>query len=590
MLSNKAEILIVIGLLCSLGVLLAWSAAVHSPTVDEPAHLAAGLCYWEHGTFDLYNVNPPLVRLIGSLPVLVRRPHLDWSMYRIEAKTKNRVEFAVGKDYVRANGPTTLWDVTLARWVCLPFALLGGYVSYRWSRELWGMAGGLLTLTLWCVFPEVLAHGALFTCDMAAASAGIALLYQFRRWLMLPDRLQTMTTGILLGFALLTKFTWLLMFGILPVCWGLSRLFQRPRLPGRMWFKEGMQLVALLLIGLAVLNLGYGCDGSFRRLGDFDFYSRSLSLRTTEDDDPGNRFRGSWLGEIPVPFPRDYVLGCDLQRYDLEWPRIGSDARAPAPEHQWNYYLLGLATKVPGGIWILLGIALAGIGRIRPPVVDLLPLAVTIGVLLWTLSSNLGFTAFRYALPMFPPLLILCGGAAATWLTSGLYRRVAVTSMAAWCAVSSLSVVPHSFAYFNELAGGPFQGHRWLSASGVDWGQDLLFLRTWMRDHPEARPFYLRFNNFYNAADVGINYDCCPTSADRTRRNIPGSDLVPGWYAISVTLFENRIVAVPMRQCLNPNCGAWNSLKARQLVGRAGYSILIYHVPEPDALEPESIR
>ena len=44
--------------------LLIHSAKVHSPTWDEVGHLAAGLSHWELGRFELYSVNPPLVRTI----------------------------------------------------------------------------------------------------------------------------------------------------------------------------------------------------------------------------------------------------------------------------------------------------------------------------------------------------------------------------------------------------------------------------------------------------------------------------------------------------------------------------------------------
>ena len=44
-----------------------------------------------------------------------------------------------------------------------------------------------------------------------------------------------------------------------------------------------------------------------------------------------------------------------------------------------------------------------------------------------------------------------------------------------WTAFSTLSVYPHQLAYFNELAGGPEEGHRHLLGSNLDWGQDLLF-------------------------------------------------------------------------------------------------------------------
>src|SRR4051812_26140814 len=49
--------------------LLGGAATQHSPTIDEVAPLAAGLHHWRTGTFDLYCVTPPLVRLVATAPL-----------------------------------------------------------------------------------------------------------------------------------------------------------------------------------------------------------------------------------------------------------------------------------------------------------------------------------------------------------------------------------------------------------------------------------------------------------------------------------------------------------------------------------------
>ena len=62
-------------------------------------------------------------------------------------------------------------------------------------------------------------------------------------------------------------------------------------------------------------------------------------------------------------------------------------------------------------------------------------------------------------------------------------RRVyGITVAAALLATvgSTLSVYPHQLAYFNELAGGPENGHRHLLHSNLDWGQGLLLFKEWV--------------------------------------------------------------------------------------------------------------
>ena len=46
--------------------LLIYSARIHSPALDEVAHLPAGLSCWERGRLGLYPVNPPLIRCLAA--------------------------------------------------------------------------------------------------------------------------------------------------------------------------------------------------------------------------------------------------------------------------------------------------------------------------------------------------------------------------------------------------------------------------------------------------------------------------------------------------------------------------------------------
>src|SRR5690606_30439573 len=61
--------------------LLAYGALVHSPTLNEPGHLAAGMSNWKFGRFDIYKVNPPLVRMTAAVPVMLVGAETKWDGY-----------------------------------------------------------------------------------------------------------------------------------------------------------------------------------------------------------------------------------------------------------------------------------------------------------------------------------------------------------------------------------------------------------------------------------------------------------------------------------------------------------------------------
>jgi len=81
--------------------LLAWLASVHSPLIDEPAHLASGLCHWRTFSFDLYRVNPPLVRAVAAVPLLTSRQAANWDAH--SSNPYSRAEFSAGKALFETN-------------------------------------------------------------------------------------------------------------------------------------------------------------------------------------------------------------------------------------------------------------------------------------------------------------------------------------------------------------------------------------------------------------------------------------------------------------------------------------------------------
>jgi 4-amino-4-deoxy-L-arabinose transferase-like glycosyltransferase len=535
------------GLLVAHAGLAAWGATLHSPTNDEVAHLPAGVSYWHWGRFDLYNVNPPLVRLVAALPVVLARPATDWHSF----DAAGRSEWSVGSDFLAANGERAWRLFTLARWACVPLSLLGAAVCYRWAGELYGPAAGLAALALWCFGPNFLAHAQLITPDVGAASFGVAAAYAFWRWLRQPTWGRAAAAGALLGLAQLCKMTWLVLFPLWPLLWGLWHLRGTPAAG---WRRRGVQLAAVLLLGLWVINLGYLFEGSFRPLGEYRF--RSAALGGPRD----NRFAGTWLGAAPVPLPANYVLGLDAQRADFERPLpayLRGEWRFDGG--WWYYYLYAVAVKAPLGTLLLLLLATARRLAARQPSVSSADEAVLLApaaAVLVLVSSQTGINQhLRYALPAFPFAAVWAGQA---FRPAPRAVGALAAALLAWSVASSLSAYPHSLSYFNELAGGPAGGHAHLLHSNIDWGQDLFFLKRWLQDHPEARELRLAYDGRVGPSAVGPR--CTRATAEPA----------PGWYAVSVNALRDA-------------GGEYRHFLRRRPVARAGYSIYIYHFTAAEA-------
>ncbi len=591
----------VVLLLCVHAGLLAWGAYRHSPTYDEVAYLPAGVSHWMFGRFDLASVSPPLVRLVAAAPVVLAQPKTEWRYY--ETSPSTAPAHRVGRDFARVNGERTFWLFTLARWACIPFSLIGGYVCFAWARALYGAASGLLACGLWCFSPNILAHGQLMTPDVGTTALAVAAAFTFWRWLRHSTWQRALLAGLVLGLAQLTKSTLVIFFALWPALWIVDRLLQRCPSASRERRREGLQLAVILVAALYVLNLGYGFQGSGKRLGDYTFVSRTLSGDPSGDG--GNRFANWGLGGLPVPLPENYLRGLDFQKKQLEnrggWQR--SYLRGEWRDHGWwYYYLYALAIKVPLGTWILAGVAGVMFWRAARATVDETAGEAAVGRVNWgdellllsplitilaLVSAQTGFNHhMRYVLPVFPFAFVAISRAARSF-SGGDVKTAAVVSVALlWSVGSSLSVYPHSLSYFNELVGGPAGGPAHLIDSNVDWGQDLLYLKEWLAQHPEAAPISIAYFGNLPAETTGLAAPLPPgggpTQAGETDFAVPFDDdespgqrgPQPGWYAVSVNYLRgvSRGIGRDLRyfQRFTP-------------VDRAGDSILIYHITAEEA-------
>ncbi len=509
--------LVLVALLSIHTVLLGYSAYVHSPTLNEPGHLVAGLSYWKFGRFDVYSVNPPLVKLVAALPVMAVGYEEDWSAFR--SGLGARSEFAMGDDFVAANRERSFFLFMIARWACIPFSWIGALVCYAWARDLFGRPSGVVAAAIWCFEPNILAHASLITSDAAGAALGVAACYTFWRWLKHPTWTQAAMTGVVLGLAELTKTTLIIFYPLWPLMWMIYRWPKRWEMTGKIWLREAGMLALRMAIGVYVVNLGYGFEGSLRPLGDFHFVSdlfsggdankRSGHELPGSDSQPTNRLEHSWLAKLPSPIPSNYLMGIDLQQRDFEHYGRLSYLRGEWRDcGWWYYYLYAGLIKIPLGLLFLGGVRAARLPwqlrtrDCRDDFVLLWPALVIFAVI----SAKDNFSEhFRYILPIFPLVFVWLSGLAhfaETRLTSpydavnlevspfltlltgssrALFHQNGIAAfLSCWIVSSSVWIYPHSLSYFNEAIGGPLNGSQHLLGSNLDWGQDFIFLKHWL--------------------------------------------------------------------------------------------------------------
>ena len=224
-------------------------AANTGQTVDETFYNGSGYPIVRYNDYGFLGEHPPLMMQLGSLPLLVIQP---------EFPIKNPVflEGQEGKDisetgskflYKMGNDPDQI--LLLERLPIILVTVLLGAFLFRWAKELYGVGGALLSLTLFVFSPDILAHGSLFTTDLGLAAFFFIGLYYFRRLIGDPSSKRVVLAGLFLGLALLTKISAVLLLPITAVMLIPFLLKSDKR-----WEKEDIRAMTLCL-GIYVFAL-----------------------------------------------------------------------------------------------------------------------------------------------------------------------------------------------------------------------------------------------------------------------------------------------------------------------------------------------
>ena len=239
-----------------------------SATCDEVAHLPAGYTYLRWHDYRMNPEHPPLVKKLAALPLLWRQgwpANVDlsknaaasqsmtdsdevlrwtWTLGLVDADEQwtfgRFFLYGIRPEALRRlheqnsdiNGPLTIpstvllspqdfynnADELLFRGR-MPILLLGmalGVLVFSWSRELFGFAGGVLSLAVFCFDPNFIAHSGLVTTDVGVSLFMFGTIYCLWR---ICRRLEVACVVLFLLFfslAFVTKFSAVL---LLPLFW-----------------------------------------------------------------------------------------------------------------------------------------------------------------------------------------------------------------------------------------------------------------------------------------------------------------------------------------------------------------------------------
>lgn len=496
---------------CSFGLMYS-SMRLKSLTFDELSYIPAGYSYVASGDFRLNHEQPPLMKLIaglGMLPLHPRLPleHESWSR---AADGDQNAQWAFGREFLGRANPDVERVVRAARTPVIFVTLLLIVGTFLFARELYGSGAGLLAAALCAFDPNILAHGRLATTDLGLACFVLWAVWGYLRLSRSPSAKNIALAGVLLGLALLTKFSALFLLALYPI-WAIALPLFRGgvTLPGRWATERPLHRVAVwaaltglvVLVALFVVSLGYFAPGRA------DIYFRDF--RTVQGNVNAGYltyFAGAFHRErVPQYFVAAFLLKAPLAFLLLL--AVRPFARLPRKLEGWPERLLLLS-----------------------------PVLIWFAIISWK-AFQIGI---RYVLPAYPFLFVYASGIVASPWFRQRGVRAGVGVLLAWLVVSSVAAYPDYLPYFNEFAGGPSGGIEWLDDSNVDWGQDLILVRDYLVESqigdahvtPMAR---------YDIAMYGVpGTDLPPHEAVRILSN---PDPPPGVYAVSAHLLNRAKLA-----------------------------------------------
>ncbi|MCH8149511.1 MAG: hypothetical protein IH987_16260 [Planctomycetes bacterium] len=421
---------------------------------------------------------------------------------------------------------------------------------------LFGRTAALLALGCACLSPTLLAHGRLVTTDLPITLAFITVLITYARLLGRITWGRLLCALLAIDALCLVKFSWPVVAPPLivmaacavirrrPIAFALRPLRRSVHVDGA--HKEfainhrGGRMLVFGLIALLSLTSMYGAiwccyglryaasaEGAAAQAGLTAQGSRGREVATerqaawdmTMRDKSGKPLKGlvadfvRWARDRRF-LPEAYVYGLAFTRKTVEGQVTYLLGKTP-DGGRLSYFPIAFAIKTPIAIFLLLGAGIAAAWgpaklRCRDPVLmcGLVTFVITYLAVIVSSDLNLGH---RHLLPCYAPFMILCGRGAA-WLSHKIARWF-VLAPVGLLAYANISIYPHYLCYFNELVGGPANGHHYLRDSNIDWGQDLKRLADFARRHP-ADKIKLAYFGSADPKKYGIECEMMPSQLD----------------------------------------------------------------------------
>ena len=480
-------------LLVFMAILAGGAARRESVTIDEVAHIGAGVSYLQKLDLRLNEEHPPLPKVLAALPLVIRGTRADYS--HISWTVSDNYFSAYLAQWVFGEWLLTKWNdpVTVLWWARMPMLLLMlalGWVLFVCARRLGGNWGGLLCLSVYASTPAFLAFGPLVHTDIAVTLFSLLTLWTFAETWQTPSRKNVVLFGLCLAGALLSKFTAGILFFAIAAFAVSSRWRAVPGQPVgkpevRAWRKlrwratlRGIVWAALIVYVFYFIFSLHETTDVLDRLGHSSAFVPLRRLLMP----PWLYFRGVALVLLTSSRPT-FILGHSY------------------PHGVWFYFpvvfLLKSAPGFLGLIVLAIGLALGrksgadGKAPLIPAELAIHWRAAWVFLVVFTLFcllSRLDFSIRHFSIPLILIILLLAplprmiGSLRQTAPIAGLLTGALVGALTLSCFLTALRTYPYFVPYINAFSFG-HPPYSLVNDSNLDWNQSLPEVKRFADEH-----------------------------------------------------------------------------------------------------------
>jgi hypothetical protein len=599
---NNLPYFILAGIIMSVSLALCvLSLMGDSITMDESPHIPSGYSYLTQKDMRLNPEHPPMIKDISAIPLLFQNINFDTN----HSSWKNDIngQWAAGTHFLYESGNNPDKIAISARLSVLFIFIALCIFVFWWGRKKYGNWGGLLTLSLIALSPNTIAHARYVTTDTGAAFAFVFAIFFFAKYVLKPTLSNLIIAGIAFGLAQLFKFS---LFLLIPLyvfalggyfiaknysAWKELGKGKKPKFFWLNFLKFAKPLLVIFVIGyLAIWPFyqyhvwNYPIE---RQKTDTEYTLRSFPVRPLADG-------VVWMADKPVLRPyAQYFMGL-LMVFQRTGGGNTTYFMGEVSSTAWRSYfptVYILKEPIPILILVLLSAIFAlysvikssiSFGKFKKIWEGLLNwilknfeefVWISFIVLYWasSISGNLNI-GIRHILPTFPFIYLLVSGKISKWVSNkkGAFDKTSKIFILAilmiWLVRETTSIFPSYIAYFNQIAGGPANGYKYVADSNLDWGQDLKRLAYFVEKNDIEKIKVDYFGGGNPKYYLGEKYqEFHSYSSDKT-----------GWIAVSATMLDGG--RAKATKGFNQDTTYYKWLDKYEPVAKIGYSIFVYKI------------